>query len=125
MVASRPLEVAIDGKDKISALASDANDHELDPNYETTPEIVFTGSTIWLLTRVHLSTLILHIAGIGISRRLSALPSCVLDWTVPCPNTVFGAVAQTVRYCASGNTSSSNDVLYDAQQKNPSRYQAA
>jgi hypothetical protein len=30
---------------------------------------------------------------------------------------VLGAVAQTARYCASRNISSSNDVLYDAQQE--------
>jgi hypothetical protein len=92
---------ATDGKDKISALASDANDHELDPNYEAAPEVAFTGSTIRLLTRDHLSTRILHVAAIGFSRHLSALPSCVPDWTMPCPNTLFGAVAQTVRYCSS------------------------
>jgi hypothetical protein len=109
---------ATDGRDKVFALlgmASDAQDSAFEPNYETTPEEIFHRSTVRLLTRDRLSNRVLHAAGVGFPRSLSALPSWVPDWTTHHPNTVFGAVAQSASYRASGDVSAPRDISYDRE----------
>ena len=88
-------------------MASDASDQEFDPRYgdDDTPQKIFTNITRHLLTRDSLSAYVLHGAGIGLLQRLPGLPSRVPDWSSPFVNTVFGAVAKTAQYRASGEES--------------------
>ena len=93
-------------RDMIYALlgiVTDAGDAALDPDYNASVQMIFTKTTQILLTTNN-SLKILHIAGIGWPRALTDLPSWVPDWTFPPRNTVFGDIAESVGYRASGNS---------------------
>ena len=103
---------AKDPRDKIFALlgmAVDAGDPEFHPRYGNhPPQDIFKDTTRHLLTRDGSSAYVLHGAGIGLPRDLPYLPSWVPDWSSPFANTVFGAVASTAKFRASGNIDTAN-----------------
>ena len=96
---------ATDPRDKIFALlglATDASDPVLNPNYEATARDVFTVSSSYMMT-TNKSLRILHIAGIGWSRKILDLPSWVPDWSAPHRAIIFGDMADNASYRASAS----------------------
>ncbi|MCJ1456068.1 hypothetical protein MMC28_006425 [Mycoblastus sanguinarius] len=94
-----------DPRDKLYAvigLANDADDPLLHPDYRANVREIFTSSSKYMLA-ANTSLRILHFAGIGRPRLIADLPSWVADWSAWHQDTVFGDIADTAGYRASGS----------------------
>ena len=97
---------ATDPRDKVFALiamASDGSDPAFEPRYgNVTPEEVYTSTARRMLEGPSPDATLLYGAGIGSTRALSNLPSWVPDLSAVELYGIFGEMAKTARYRASG-----------------------
>lgn len=97
--ASEPVDKVF----SLLGLASDANDEELDPDYESSSKAVFSRVSRYMISRTK-SLLTLHAAGVGFERKIKNLPSWVPDWSCYTDTTLFGPISSVVGFSASGVT---------------------
>ena len=97
----------------MTAIAADARHEDLDPDFNESPERLFTKWAGHLITREPVQMSILHVAGVGFSRKFPDLPSWVPDWT-SIDRAVLGTYSSTTHYNAGDKFTADNCPRLDA-----------